>query len=586
MVASATTGSLRQLPLRPTQAVLRRPISPIGAYDLQGIAFWHGSALVLDSLRGQVLAVDLETDAAEVLNPFHLDEFVGGQGLAVSPPIDGGPGEPTLWFCRDRSVYYCRLSDMAPRHFTKLPHEVDSVAVWQTTVYVSCSRTGKIHVLGRETGQEITKFRAPGIGVENLTVRGEHLWVCDRLEQTVYCLDRATGRLEFSVMTPYESPTGLAFWDGNSEVDPNENWEQSNGAAPLYVCYSSEEAYIRDDPNAEDPLQLAFRDRTFLHALNFKWDRDRQLALSNGYLIEMFYVEEISALEAVDFSQLKNMEWRMAIPANTDRQTVRQVVPVGLPFVEIEDSGQRVAVFKFDSLEPGEGRLFGWKAIIEVRGIRYQLTPRSVEGLSPRLPEGYREAYLMDNDDLAMDTPTVREAAVQSVGTETNILRRMLSLRNYVYDRLSYRLTPKIDTPDVVLQRGIGSCGEYVGVLLAVARLNGIACRTIGRYKCPQPGDRTGVNLFPDYNHVWIEFYVPGYGWLPMESNPDDIQEGGPYPTRYFMGLPWGHVEIAKGIRFQRLTVEGKLPEDGLSVGDLAMNHVRFKILEELPLLA
>ena len=98
---------------------------------------------------------------------------------------------------------------------------------------------------------------------------------------------------------------------------------------------------------------------------------------------------------------------------------------------EIEDEGQRVAVFKFDSLEPGEGRLFGWKAIVEVRGIRYQLTPRSVEGLSPRLPEGYQEKYLTDNDDLAMTTPTVIEAAAQSVGTETNILRRVLSLRNY-----------------------------------------------------------------------------------------------------------------------------------------------------------
>ena len=577
MVASAPPS-----PLRASQPVLRRPITPIGAYDLRGIAFWQGAALVLDALRGQLLSIDLETETAQVLNPYHLDEFAGGRGLAIAPPIDGGVGEPTLWFCRGRSVFYCRLSDMSPRRFTEMREEVDGVAVWHTTVYVSCSRTGKIHVLGRESGQEITKFHAPGIGAENLTVRGEKLWVCDRLEQTVYCLDRATGKLEFSVMTPYESPTGLAFWDGNGAATAEDNWAQTNGLAPLYVCYSAEESYIRDDPNADEPLQVAFRDRTFLHALDFKWDRDRQLALSNGYLIEMFYVEEISPLEAVDFSLLKGMEWRMAIPADTDRQRVRQVWPVGMPFEEIEDGGQRVAVFKFDTLAPGEGRLFGWKALIEVRGIRYQLTPRSVENLPPRLPDGYAEQYLVDNDDLAMDTPTVQQAAITGVGSETNVLRKMLRIRNYVYDRLSYRLTPKIDTPDVVLERGIGSCGEYVGALLALARLNGIPCRTVGRYKCPPPGDRTGVVLYPDYNHVWLEFYIPGYGWVPMESNPDDIQEGGPYPTRYFMGLPWGHVEIAKGIRFQRLTIGGELPED-LSVGDLAMNHVRFKILEELP---
>ena len=49
----------------------------------------------------------------------------------------------------------------------------------------------------------------------------------------------------------------------------------------------------------------------------------------------------------------------------------------------------------------------------------------------------------------------------------------MLKIRNYVYDRLSYGIQPCIDTPDVALERGVGSCGEYVGVLLAFARLSG-----------------------------------------------------------------------------------------------------------------
>ncbi|MEM1426427.1 MAG: hypothetical protein AAGF75_07755, partial [Cyanobacteria bacterium P01_H01_bin.130] len=101
MVASAPPSSLRA-----SQPVLRRPITPIGAYDLRGVAFWQGAALVLDTLRGQLLSIDLETETAQVLNPYHLDEFVGGRGLAIAPPIDGGAGEPTRWFCRGRSVFY------------------------------------------------------------------------------------------------------------------------------------------------------------------------------------------------------------------------------------------------------------------------------------------------------------------------------------------------------------------------------------------------------------------------------------------------------------------------------------------------
>ncbi|MGB8690806.1 MAG: transglutaminase, partial [Microcoleus sp.] len=72
--------------------------------------------------------------------------------------------------------------------------------------------------------------------------------------------------------------------------------------------------------------------------------------------------------------------------------------------------------------------------------------------------------------------------------------------------------------------------------------------------------------------------------WVPMESNPDDIQERGPYPLRFFMGLAWYHVEIGKGVRFQSLTSGGvPLKKDEVSVGTLAINHVRFTILSELP---
>jgi transglutaminase-like putative cysteine protease len=80
-----------------------------------------------------------------------------------------------------------------------------------------------------------------------------------------------------------------------------------------------------------------------------------------------------------------------------------------------------------------------------------------------------------------------------------------------------------------------------------------------------------------------MEFYLPDCGWLPMESNPDDLFEGGPYPTRFFMGLAWYHAEIAKEIPFQTLTSQGKpVDKEKVSIGNLAINHIRFTILSEL----
>ncbi len=545
----------------PPKPNLSATIRPIGASALQGIAFWGETLIAIDATSGYLLQIEPNSNNTKILNPSRDRDFRDATGLALS-------GE-TLWLTLRDSVYFCQLnSDLTPQHFVTLPYLANGVAVRDSTIYITSKKAGYIFVYNRDTGREITRLYAPGVGAENITVQDEELWVSDADEQTVYCLDRATGEIQFSLLTPFENPTGLAFY-----TDPQ------TGKDVLYVAYASEEPYIRDNPNADPNYELQYRDRTFIHPLHFSYNAERRYALSNGFLIEMSYVEELSPLDDVE---LKDVEWRIALPSETDRQKVRKVEAVGLPFTEEIQDGQRVAVFKFDTLKPGERHLFGWKALLEVWSIKYRLTPRDVEKL-PDLPPEIQTRYLVDNDDLAMDTEIIRGAAREAVGRETNLLRKIYSIRNYVYDKLSYGIKPHIDTPDVALERGVGSCGEYLGVLLALGRLNGIACRTVGRYKCPPHADKLGVPLEPEFNHVWMEFYVPGVGWLPMESNPDDIVEGGPYPTRFFMGLAWYHMEMGKGISFETLRSEGApVNKENASIGELAINHVRFTILQEL----
>ncbi|MBD2180511.1 transglutaminase-like domain-containing protein [Aerosakkonema funiforme] len=535
-------------------------LRPIGAYSLHGLAVAGDRLIALDSARGYLLSIDLNSENTSILNPDRVAQFEGATGLGI--------WEDTIWFTKEDSVYFCTPTDFTPQHFVTLPYTANGIAVWESTLYVTCQKAGYIFIYNRATARLITQFYSPGIGVEHIAVRGEELWVSDDIEQTVYCLERATGQMLFSVLTPFENPTGLAF-----QTNPQ------TGKDSLYVAYAGEEAYIRDDPNANPPHQLEYRDRTFIHRLQFHYNQEGHYALSNGFLIEMSYVEELLPLEAV---HLQNVQWRIALPSETPRQKVRQISAVGLPFTEEIVDGQRIAVFKFDNLKPDERHLFGWKALVEVYGIKYRLTPRDLEKVPDLSPE-FQQRYLVDDDELAMDTDIIRNAAIEAIGTETNLLRKAYRIRNYVYDKLSYGIKPHIDPPDVALERGVGSCGEYVGILLALFRLNGIACRTIGRYKCPQQADKLGVPLYPDYNHVWLEFYVPGFGWLPMESNPDDVIDRGPYPSRFFMGLAWYHVEIGKGISFEKLKTD-TTPESGeeISIGELAINHIRFTILEEL----
>lgn len=533
-----------------------RTIRPVAASSIYGIVFHQGYLWAIDSRNGYLLKIDPATDNTIVVNSHNWSDFLGATGLAIA-------GE-RLWFTNRETVYYCSLNDeFKPEVFVRLTSDVDGIAVWNSTIYITSHKLGQILIYSRDRKNKITHFYTPGIGLENITVTEENIWLSDILEQTVYCLDRATGETIFSVLTPFSCPTGLAFDDTET----------------LYVAYADREVYIRDNPNAEPNHELQYRDRTFIHPLHFCNYPDKKYALSNGYAIEMSYVEEISPLDPIE---LKHLEWRIALPAETDRQKIKHVEAIGLPFTEEVKDGQRIAVFKFDRLVSEDRYVFGWKAIVEVWSIKYQIKPPDCENL-PELPEEFATKYLVDNDNLAMGSEIIQLAAADAVGRETNLLRKVYSIRNYVYDKLTYGIKPHIDTPDIVLRRGVGSCGEYLGLLLALCRLNGIACRTVGRYKCPPHPLYRNNPLQPDYNHVWMEFYLPGYGWLPMESNPDDLFEGGPYPTRFFMGLAWYHAEMAKDTAFETLFSEGvPVDKEKVSIGELALNHVRFEILAEL----
>ncbi|MEB3312337.1 MAG: transglutaminase domain-containing protein [Snowella sp.] len=539
-----------------------KTIRPIAAISIHGIVFDGDRLLAVDNKNGYLLQIDPVTHNTQILNSQTWQDFIGATGLAIA--------EGLLWFTAGDGIYHCDLAkgDFEPELFARLDYPVSGVAVWESTVYVTCQKTGDILVFNRDTKQVIIRFYAPGIGVENITIKGEELWLTDTLEQSVYCLDRATGQVIFSVLTPFETPTGLAFY-----TDP------TTGKETLYIAYVQQEPYIRDNPNADPNHELHYRPRTFIHPLYFHYDPEKKFALSNGYLVEMSYVEELEPLDPVD---LKNVEWRIALPAETPRQKIRSIEAIGMPFTEIDENGQKIAVFKFDNLTIDSRAIFGWKVVMEVWSIKYRVLPKDCEN-TPALPRGFAERYLVDNDNLAMDTDIIIRAASEAIARETNLLRKMYSIRNYVYDKLSYGIKPHIDTPDLALRRGVGSCGEYVGILLALARLNGIACRTVGRYKCPAYPLNRHIPMEPDFNHVWLEFYIPGFGWLPMESNPDDLADGGPYPTRFFMGLAWYHAEMAKDVPFALLISDGiPVNKQRVSIGELAINHVQFTILDEL----
>ncbi len=548
----------------------------MGMDELEGLACWGDTLLALESRRGYLLALDPVAQTFRILNPEWAWQLRDSRAVAVETRESGSP--VALWLACDTVVYrvacteleqLAAIASLETHRRWQAPHSIEAVAIGSRHLYATCYAREKILLLDLATGALIEEWPAPGIGRQHLMLTPEALWVSDRTEETVYVLDPNTGRELARILAPWPHPTGITTWKQQ-----------------IWLAIATREDYIYDSPNDPIPLSVDSRPKTLITPLRLTdpgsirvhpgfgrpWT-DGQRAfytLSGGYRVEMTYLEEI---DQEDPRPVSHLEWRIALPVTSQRQVVRSVVPLGLPFRLETEQDQSVAVYSMGSLAPQTSRLFGWRAVLDLYNIKYLITPDDVD--KARLPPDLARRYLIDDDELAMDHPLVKAAAQEAIGTETNILRKISAIRRYVYDKLSYRVTPRIDPPDQVLLRGVGSCGEYVGVLLALARLNGIACRTVGRYKCPAFPEIKGVPLYAQYNHVWIEFYLPGFGWVPMESNVDDLGQD-PYPQRYFMGLSWTHAEIAKGIPFETIN------RDDVSLGELAINHVQFRILEEI----
>lgn len=70
-----------------------------------------------------------------------------------------------------------------------------------------------------------------------------------------------------------------------------------------------------------------------------------------------------------------------------------------------------------------------------------------------------------------------------------------------------------------LLQRPGGKCADISSIYIAIARAAGVPTREI-------LGIRTGKKATQDvskWQHCWAEFYLPGYGWVPVD--PADVRK-------------------------------------------------------------
>jgi transglutaminase-like putative cysteine protease len=107
------------------------------------------------------------------------------------------------------------------------------------------------------------------------------------------------------------------------------------------------------------------------------------------------------------------------------------------------------------------------------------------------------------------------------------------SIYDWVVSNMSYQSVGGLKGAKFAFDNRYGECGDYSALFVALCRAAGIPARpVVGRWATSSPADW----------HVWAEFYVPSYGWVPT-----DLTSGQARGKYYFGNLDNNRLILHKG---------------------------------------
>ena len=147
-------------------------VRPIIATSIDGITFKNQKLYAIDSRNGFIIEINPLNSITSIVNDLNWQDFIGAKGLCFT--------DKQLWFTRQENIYSCEIKwngdtleiISTPKFCFCIPYCCCGIGIYNNTIYLTTQKTGHILVYSL-TGEEITKFYAPGIGSENITIKEE-----------------------------------------------------------------------------------------------------------------------------------------------------------------------------------------------------------------------------------------------------------------------------------------------------------------------------------------------------------------------------------------------------------------------------
>lgn len=164
--------------------------------------------------------------------------------------------------------------------------------------------------------------------------------------------------------------------------------------------------------------------------------------------------------------------------------------------------------------------------------LRFTLTAyETITNIDPTEVQNYDEIdslytlYTQSERFIESSDPEIVRIANHAAGEETNPYLMARKFYDYVIDNSRYQLMGKgLLGARQLVTTGKGECGDYSALFIALSRARGIPARPVVGYWAISGIEQT---------HVWAEFYVQPFGWIPVDPT---VGQANPDQREYYFG--------------------------------------------------
>ncbi len=254
---------------------------------------------------------------------------------------------------------------------------------------------------------------------------------------------------------------------------------------------------------------------------------------------EFTYKAEIPELP----KDAKRVDVWIPIPQSNENQTIGKVSMTPEGTVETEPkTGNRFVHFAVDAPFPPS-----WKFEMTVDATRREYLRKDfrAKGAKPLSDEEKKAlAAFLGADKLVPIDGKIGELSKQVGGDERNIVNLGRKYYDHVLGLMKYSKEGQgWGRGDAVwaCDSKFGNCTDFHAVFIGMSRAAGIPARFAMGFSIPEARGAGAVGGY----HCWAEFFVPGYGWVPV-----DISEADKHPelAEYYFGAHTeDRVEFTRG---------------------------------------